>query len=148
MTDIATATCPVCDRSVPAEELVDGACSECSQAAAPASVRPPDHLAEVRPQAPSPDERDPLAGWDAPGAVVEVAMPPPPTWAVLAGFGGFAGLAGLVAGLASGGTGLRRGLAWALVGTTTAAVVLRVWELEPEHAEWARTSVGAGPTRG
>lgn len=146
MTDIATATCPACDREVPADELAAGTCAACRTVDEAASVRPPDHLAD-QPEPQATPERDPLDGWDQPGADVQVSLPPPPTWALLAGAAGFAGVVGLATGLGSGASGLRRGMAWALAGAATAGAVLRVWELEPESSEWARTASDAGNAR-
>lgn len=101
------------------------------------SVRPPDSDGGVAAAATA-DDRDPLAGWDAPGASLDVSSPPPPAWSVMAGMAGFAGLAGLATGLGHG-TALRRGVGWSALGAAAAAVALRVWELEPESARWAAT---------
>lgn len=109
------------------------------------SVRPPDRDGEATGMATAAD-RDPLAGWDLPGATVDVMSPPPPAWSVIAGMAGFAGAAGLVTGLAHG-TAFRRCLGWSVLGATAAAAALRVWELEPEPARWAATVAGGSNSR-
>lgn len=148
MSDITLATCPRCARAVPAEQLTADACVTCAaqDTSGTASVRPPDHPVEESAEPAPPSDRDPLDGWDLPGTDAEVAGPPPPAWAIVAGSAGFAALVGMVS-APSGPAGLRRGVAWAAVAAGAAAAALRVWELEPEAAEWAeRTASGRIPS--